>query len=107
MLSIPVLNPNQTSLNLFGCIEAVYISYPDKAAERGMTGYITFAKGSITKGVETGKESLPYFEVHVDELDALAREIITRAGMNPQFFVTGFNPFAQGFLNRENKSPLS
>jgi hypothetical protein len=83
------------------------IRYPEKIAEQGMTAYITFTKGSITKGVVAPQQPQPDYQIVVDELDALSHEIIANARMNPKAMTAGLNEFARDFLNRENKSPLA
>jgi len=103
---------SDASLNRFDSVIADLdkhegIRYPEKIARLGMTGYITLSKGSITNGVLTGKQPLPHYEITVDELDALSREIVAKSPINPQGLIAGLNEFARNFLNRDNKSPLS
>jgi hypothetical protein len=102
---------SDASLNRFDSVisdldEHEGIRYPEKIAKLGMTGYITLTKGSVTEGVLTDKQPLPHYEITVDELDALSREIVAKSPINPQGLIAALNQFALDFLNRENKSPL-
>jgi HEPN domain-containing protein len=80
------------------------IRYPETIASRGMIGLIQF-KPATTRGVQgvaTGPQ--PQFMIVVDDLDALAKTILDKSGVDPRFFTAGLNDDATSFLTRDNKS---
>jgi hypothetical protein len=80
------------------------IRYPEMIASRGMIGLIQFkpATTSGVRGVATSPQ--PQFTIVVDDLDALAKTILDKSGVNPRFFTAGLNVNATSFLTRDNKS---
>ncbi len=80
------------------------IRYPETIARGGMIGLIQFkpATTSGVRGVATGPQ--PQFTIAVDDLDALAKTILDKSGVNPRFFTAGLNDDATSFLTRDNRS---
>jgi HEPN domain-containing protein len=81
------------------------IRYPEYIREHGMGATVTFAPQLVARKADLRPQSTE-FEIVVDDLDALASEILARANINSAALTAGYNAVAREFLNRENKSRL-
>jgi hypothetical protein len=78
------------------------IRYPEKLVLTGMA--CTFGFGKATPTVNTGPQrNVPEYQLFVGEIDALVKTILTKSGVNPQFYTRRYREHGSTFLRHENQ----
>jgi HEPN domain-containing protein len=83
------------------------IRYPEEVLRKGMASTINLSRGAqpAPSMVGPGRPEARY-DLFVDELDALAKEIFVKASVNARAFTMTLRPSALGYLQNQNQSAI-
>jgi HEPN domain-containing protein len=101
----PALNRFDQSISELDKYER--IRYPEEILRRGMFSSINFSRSAQPVPSTTGpKRPEAHYDLFVDELDALAKEIFAKASVNAPVFTGRLRPNALRYLQNQNQSAI-
>jgi HEPN domain-containing protein len=81
------------------------IRYPEEILRKGMISSINFSRAAVPSPSTVGsRRPEPRYDLFVDELDALAKEIFLKASVNGKAFTSGMRQGALNYLQNQNQS---